>query len=790
MAVLLALFIFGVLVACSGSEESAENAQQAVVDALQRGDRVSALSALDDLRESGPDTPDGLLEFTGLLVAAGESPQARWLLEDGVERFPKRDDLRMALGQVALMGGDASAARRIVSAISPESDLHVSALVLRAQAELQLGDLDRALQILVEAEDRYPESAEARLARVGMLVAEQRLEEAMVLLDEARQMDSKTEHEQSMLRRLEITAHSVALRRGKFDEAIAGLNRLVEEEPEDMAAWQALGQALGQAGRLDEAIERVRGALAAHPENLSFYPLVSSFHLAAGEDEKAEQILLEFRDRSDSPSSSLQLAHFYLLRQNEVSSLAVFVEALERFPGDAMLRNAYTEALVTFDRIDAARIELERFRRSRPRDSQVEYLRARIELASGDVAAAVARLEKLVTELDDAPTQFWLGRALEKAGDLIGADRRYRLALARNRQELAFYTHLLRLVEQRGDWRSAATIAELQARNLPGIVEGWISWVAALVNLEEGGAAEELARLAAAKFVDRSEFPLLRASALRVQGRYADALAQLDGIEKTFGVTPEIAVERALTLGLAGRGGEALVVATEGLAASPDSAALHLARARLLFAAGAAEPGAADTDRALQLEPDDPTPLRVRAEFRAATGDFEGARADCQRYLEIRPDDSSTYYILGAVMARLGKDEEAIAAYRRAGELDESAFAPRNNLAGLLADRGDIDGAIAAAQQAYALADTNPFVMDTLGELYLRKGLVERAIGLLERARKAAPGLAEAQLHLALAYREADRVAEARDLLAELRARKETVGEFRRRVEDAEETLE
>jgi Flp pilus assembly protein TadD len=58
--------------------------------------------------------------------------------------------------------------------------------------------------------------------------------------------------------------------------------------------------------------------------------------------------------------------------------------------------------------------------------------------------------------------------------------------------------------------------------------------------------------------------------------------------------------------------------------------------------------------------------------------------------------------------------------------------------------------------------------MDTLGELYLRKGLADRAISLLEEAQAAAPDLPDATLHLALAYRDAGRTSEARALLTGL----------------------
>jgi Flp pilus assembly protein TadD len=213
---------------------------------------------------------------------------------------------------------------------------------------------------------------------------------------------------------------------------------------------------------------------------------------------------------------------------------------------------------------------------------------------------------------------------------------------------------------------------------------------------------------------------------------------------------------------------EGVAIARAALESNPDSADLHAALAALLFAGGAAEEGARATDRALALDPDEPRPLRVRCEFRAASGRWPGARDDCTRYLEARPDDGGALFMLGAALQQLGEDEAAASAYRSAAAIDERDMRPRNNLAELLAAQGDLDGALAAAQEAYRLDETNPYVMDTLGALYLRKGLVERAISLLEGAHSSAPDLLDVHLHLALAYREAGRTEEARTLLAAL----------------------
>ena len=79
--------------------------------------------------------------------------------------------------------------------------------------------------------------------------------------------------------------------------------------------------------------------------------------------------------------------------------------------------------------------------------------------------------------------------------------------------------------------------------------------------------------------------------------------------------------------------------------------------------------------------------------------------------------------------------------------------------------------------------------MDTLGALYLEKGLVDRAISVLEDAHAGAPDLSDAKLHLGLAYRAAGRTDEARPLLAEVGADGEASPELRASAKEALDSL-
>jgi tetratricopeptide (TPR) repeat protein len=136
-----------------------------------------------------------------------------------------------------------------------------------------------------------------------------------------------------------------------------------------------------------------------------------------------------------------------------------------------------------------------------------------------------------------------------------------------------------------------------------------------------------------------------------------------------------------------------------------------------------------------------------------------------------------------------GDAPAAIAAYRQAVVLDAEAVAPRNNLALMLEEQGQLEEALAVAQAAFARAESNAVVMDTLGWLYLRAGRVDRAVALLEKARRNAPEAAHPRYHLALAYRESGRTVEARELLNELHESLEPDHELRARVDAAAASL-
>jgi predicted Zn-dependent protease len=761
VAALALALLAGLAAGCTSDEERAERAWSDARAALARADPQALRESLAVLRAVQPDDPDALLELTTLMAQAGEAPQALWLLEAGIGRFPSRDDLRVQLGHVALILGNPARARSAVEAVAENSPEHLSALLVRAQSDLALGDLDRALETLEAAAHRYPDDPRVRTARIATLVRERRLPEAAEAIADAKRAGIVLEGSDS----LDVLAARIEIANEDAPAALDRLEARTLEDPTDLAALELLVALLLGTGRGDDAAARVTRALEAAPEQLETWRLRARVELARGNPDAAEAAMVHYAERTGSPTGVVALSRFYASRGDPARAAAVLDDGVRSFPDDAMLRMHLAESWIDVGRLGAAEDELARFRERSPGDPHVAYLEARLALARGDAAAAATTLSALVPRLDRAYTQYWLGRALEARGDAEGAERRYGLSLLRDPGHDAAVIALLRLAEQRAAWDAVAGYAVQLVERAPQRSEGYATAVTALVRAGEPTRAEAIARLYRARFPEAAEPVALLVLALRAQGRSEDAWATLAEVPER---APVLRREEALLLASEGRDAEAIAMLHETIAAHPEAARLQATLAALLFRAGDGAGGSAATDRALALDPDDLAPLKLRARFRAASGAAAAALRDCDRYLAERPRDAEVHFMRGVLLAGAGRNDEAEAAYRRTIALDERAFAARNNLALLLEASGRPDEALEVAQQAYALAADRPEVVDTLGVLYLRHGLPRRGAALLEKAHASDPQRPLTRLHLALAYREVGRPEESRALLEAL----------------------
>jgi tetratricopeptide (TPR) repeat protein len=782
---LLPLSVLLLTLACDGGgEEKAAVLTGRFEAAMEELDIASALQAIEELQAVLPETPESSLQLARMLARAGKLSEALWLLEEAERRYPEHSHIKIGIAETAFLVANSARALEALGAIAPEDPLHAYALLLRSRAQLKLGDLAGSLATLEQGRQLYPEQTELGIALIDALSAEGLHDRALSALRELRSNESLLDQQRSWL---DLTEVAILINQGKDDDALAALDPLLAREPGNASAWQRKIQLLLRRGEAEQACALLSEALESRPDAIELHALMVTAQAARGDREAAGRARRVLMELVKGASARLALANrLYAIGQPE-EALAVLEAAEPEQSRSEAAEISYLETALLLDtgKTEEAQIRFEQFERDFPADVRVEYLRARFELVEGDARAAAVRLRTVASRLDRADVQHWLGVALERSGDNQGAEYRYGMAITRNQQQVASYHGLIRTFERRRAWGQMSLVARKLISIAPDDAFAFGALARSLLAAEAAGEAEKVLRAYAKRFPALLGPVVGLSNALREQDRPADALAELDAAAARFGQDPRFLAERAIVLQLLGRTDEALASVEQAVAAGARDASLQRALAYLFFVSGRTQEAAAAVEEALRLSPDDPTPLQMLGDHLSMQHDFAGARQAYQRYLKRRPDDAAIHSRLAEALVRLGERATAIDAYRRTIELDESAVAARNNLALLLQQEGRLDEALVEAQAAYARAENEPIVMDTLGWLFLAKGLPERAVALLSKAQRLAPESLETRYHLAVAYREAGQLAEARKLLDELHENLETNHELYPKVGEA-----
>lgn len=129
--------------------------------------------------------------------------------------------------------------------------------------------------------------------------------------------------------------------------------------------------------------------------------------------------------------------------------------------------------------------------------------------------------------------------------------------------------------------------------------------------------------------------------------------------------------------------------------------------------------------------------------LRAEAGDVDGAIAALQREVEKEAFDASAWLALGSLLLGAGRGSEAVDALREAVEVDGNVAVTRVLYARALESTGKADDAIFHLLRASKLEPNDAPVLRELGGAFYRRGLYEKALPWLLRARASATNPAE-----------------------------------------------
>ncbi len=755
---------------------------------VENGQTEEAIIEFKNVLQLEPENADAH-EALSLAYLKVEKPrEAYWEMSETVRLDPDNIDARLRYGTVSAAIGDSDLAREQAEAVLQLDPTNSAAYALRGQAREANEDLEGAEADFRAAVEHDPEAAAYRFILGGFLERQGRLEEAEQVLRDLLEVEESYMAASALARML--------FRAGdRDDEALKWLRRSIElakqapvEKPEAAPGTEAAGTT-----SLKASIPRERAVQSA-------YVLLAAFHFDRGRFEESIEVLEEGIAASESKTELIyQMARLYRLRGMTEEENAAIRRATEEAPdntaaqlvlsaylgkqGDldgalkaaraavaiapeeknARLREAELLVDIGYRDEDPARVQegreiVDAVLEEEPDNALAYFVRAKIQLADGDIEGAKESLETVIqTRPNWAQARFVLGSALAASNDLSRARVELARAVEIDPQLTAARKLLAKVHSQLGEHEFAIEQGREYLKQVPDDNEIRIIVGQSLIRVGQGEEAyaevekiPEDKRDAAAYFaLGRLDIAFgrtkLGAERLRKANELApgnpQVLRTLLGIDRAAGDLDASAARIA-----------------KALESDPENSEIAEIDAELKMAQGDREGARASLEKAIELDERNVTAQLALADLEARSGDLAAAIAVMERAAAAVPESSNLQFRLALVYERNGERAKAIDAYEKSISLNGDLAVAKNNLAYLLTESGgDLDRALELAQQAKEQLPDDANAADTLGWVLLRRGVPSAAIGYLEEAAERFPtGAYEIQgivrNHLAEAY--------------------------------------
>lgn len=490
------------------------------------------------------------------------------------------------------------------------------------------------------------------------------------------------------------------------DEAIRTLQPIVAGQPDLTEARVEIAEALARQNKLDEALEQVDAAMQADKRD-PLPPLLQARILASRGQYVGAENALTLAVQHMSPAQPLQ---------DRVRALVLL-----------------TEVRLAEDKIDAAAQSQVALANLIPIAPVSELLSARIQLARGNLTAAIDQLEGVVAKAPDyAKARLYLGAAELARGEL-------------------------QLAEQQLEQVVGRAPDDGQARKL-----------LATVHLRMGQPAAAMAVLTPvleSHVLDPQLLSLVRAAGADASSRQA----LMKTLERRLRVDPEnqtIALNLAHLQGASGDLQSARKTLADALATNPGSAPIRIALAAVLASSK-------DFVQARELlQPVDGPGAAPQVNFAIARiylaeGDVKSAQFALDQAVASQPGQAPLMEEAGVLLLQDAQYRPAAREFEAALQEQPDDVVALNNLAWIY---GKVDDARAEAiaERAYRIAPESAEVEDTLGWILARRHEATVAVPLLAHAADLAPKDPDIEYHYAYALAANGKRDQARGILTQI----------------------
>ena len=599
--------------------------------------------------------------------------------------------------------------------------------------------------------------------RADVLVLDGKLEEALPVYRRAeavQPLDPKVT--------LPMVQVLLRLNQGAEGEKVA-LKSIQAHPAEAKPLYEVLLNYYVQANRTADAESLLRARIAALPQDAEGRVQLASFYQRRQRDSEMAQVLNTLLGNSkDFPRAHALVGDFYASIGKLDDAVREYTAGLQSNPKDKVLyQKSIARALIAQGKRGQAIEQLKANLKDSPNDLDSRTALAILLLESKDPAKLEPAISEMNAILEKDPNnvvvRYNLGLADLAKGDAKSARGQLsesarlapeyvppRLALAELAQKTRNYADTIRFANEilavdpvNADaklWHAAGLLgnkdyqqagAELAAilRERPDSLSANLYMAVLETTEKKYGAAE--------------------ARYLRFYKPGQNELRPLEGLIQLYGTQRQL--------------DKALKLLDEELKLAPDSRAVRLLMAATALRAGKLDLAAQQYE---WLKSNDPKSVEAYASLGNIywlKGDLSSALTSYRKAGDLAPNDGQILAVIAILETASGQHAEAIANLRKQLAINPDDTTAQNNLAFELAESGtDLDLASALAEKAQRKAPNNPGILDTLSWVYVRKGLNDSAIQILNGLVKKYPDAPVLRYHLGVALLQKGKLGEAR----------------------------
>jgi predicted Zn-dependent protease len=266
---------------------------------LDRGDYDRAFQAVLGILDDGPGAPEGLTLAARALLMRGNIADARKVLERTLMMKREQPEAAKMLAAIYLAAGDGGRAVTLLKDAARLGPGDFRPWYALGKVHHDLGNLDESSSAYTEALRRNPPAAEARESRIGRIRARLDANHAEEASEDLAELRRQTPDDPQALALAARQARDL----GRLDEAMELARRALAADPANFDALmvRARGHALTRQAR--PAIDDLEKALAAKPNDRAALQLLSQVQRSAGlvRESKATQ------ERADRARERIEL---------------------------------------------------------------------------------------------------------------------------------------------------------------------------------------------------------------------------------------------------------------------------------------------------------------------------------------------------------------------------------------------------------------------------------------------------------------------------------------------------